>query len=268
MKKFKGFVIKEFYHIFRDRRTLLILFGIPIAQVLLFGFVIRNEVQDVSIAILDRSKDEVSKKITDKILSSGYFKLYKHIESSSEIHEMFKTGDVKEVIIFEEDFSEKLQNSGSADIQIIADASNANQANLIVAYTSNIIQNYIREQNSIAGIPYLIVPEVRMLYNEEMKSVYMFVPGIMAMILMLISAMMTSITIAREKEMGTMEILLVSPLRPHQIVIGKVAPYLILSFINAIMILLLAFFVFNVPITGSIILLLAESMLFIFHGSQ
>ncbi len=263
MNRFWSFVKKEFFHIFRDPRTMLILFGMPIAQILIFGYVVTNEIKDVRIGIYDQSKDEVTREITNKILSSGYFLLDNNLNTDKNIEEIFKEGKVKEVIIFEPDFAKKLISNGSAAIQLIADASDANTANLIVNYTQAIIFDYIKKKNAGIQYPLQIIPEVRMLYNEELKGVYMFVPGTMALILMLISAMMTSISIAREKELGTMEVLLVSPLRPAQIVLGKVTPYVVLSFINAVTIILLGYFVFNVPVKGSIVLLLAESMLFI-----
>ncbi len=263
MKRFIGFVKKEFLHIFRDTRTMLILFGMPIAQVLIFGFAITNEIKDAKISILDYSKDEVTQEITSKLLSSGYFVLEENLSSDKEIEASFKKGNIREVIIFGDNFAQNLTKNRKADIQIIADASDANTANLLVNYTSGIINDYIRELNIQEIIPMQIEPKVKMLYNSELKGVYMFVPGIMAMVLMLVSAMMTSISIAREKEIGTMEVLLVSPLKPGHIILGKVMPYVVLSFVNAVIIILLGFFVFKVPVQGSIILLLAESILFI-----
>lgn len=262
MKRFWGFLTKEFFHIFRDKRTLIILFGIPIAQVLLFGYVVTNEIKDVNIAILDHSKDEVTSEITDKLLSSGYFQLSKIINNEKEIEDIFKEGSIREVIIFEQNFGKKLRKNNKADLQIIADASDANTANLIVNYTSAIVNDYARTYIS-ANLPVQISSEVRMYYNPELKGVFMFVPGIIAMILILISVLLTSISIVREKEMGTMEILLVSPLKPWQIILGKVIPYFILSFINAALIITIGKFVFGLPIEGSIILLLAVCMLYI-----
>jgi len=263
MKRFVGFLIKEFYHIFRDKRSMLILFGIPVIQVLLFGFVITNEIKDARIAILDKSKDNITTRLTNKILSSGYFLLDKNLYSNQEVEQCFKEGRVKEVIIFEPNFAQNLEKDNQANIQILTDASDANMANLLTNYTMAIVQDFNRSLNTGITPPMQITTNVRMLYNEELKGVYMFVPGIMAMILMLISAMMTSISIAREKELGTMEILLVSPLRPMQIILGKVTPYVCLSFINALVIIFLGVFVFGMPIQGSLALLLAESLLFI-----
>lgn len=263
MKRFLGFVKKEFYHIFRDYRTMIILFGMPVVQVMLFGYVLTNEIKDAKIAIYDKSKDAVSIEISNKILSSGYFILEKNISSEAEIEESFKKGKIKQVIVFEKNFGEKLYKEKLAHIQILADASEPNTANLLVNYTNAIIRNYVNDMNVERPQIMKIVPEVRLLYNENLKGVYMFIPGILAMILMLVSAMMTSISIAREKELGTMEILLVSPLKPIQVILGKVAPYFALSFISAIIIISMGHFVFGVPIHGSVIMLLGVSMLFI-----
>jgi ABC-2 type transport system permease protein len=265
MKRYWGFVRKEFFHIFRDFRTLLILFGIPVAQVLIFGFVISNEIRNIKISILDYSRDEITHEITNKILSSGYFQLHSYLKSYDQIEPAFKTGQIKEVIIFEKGFSENMGKEGKASVRIISDASDANTGRLISNYTQGIILSFIQQVNMKNGriLPYQIVPETRMYFNQGMKGVYMFVPGTMAMILMLISALMTSISITREKEMGTMEVLLVSPLNPVQIILGKVTPYIGLAFINAIIILILSYFVFQLPVNGSILLLLTESVLFI-----
>ncbi len=262
MNRFTGFVIKEFYHIFRDYRTLLILFGMPAVQLLLFGYVITNEIKDARIAIFDASKDEVTRKISEKILSSGYFILEKNLKTYSEIGPTFREGKTKLVIVFGSNFAEKLQRERRANIQILGDASDPNTANLLVNYASSIINGYLLSIN-IEKAPMRIIPEVRMQYNPGLKGVFMFVPGIMAMLLMLISALMTSLSITREKELGTMELLLVSPLRPIQIISGKVIPYVVLAFIDACIILGMGKFVFGVPIEGSVILLLAESLLYI-----
>ena len=259
-----AFIRKEFYHIFRDYRSMIILFGMPVVQVLLFGFAITNDINDVKIAILDHSKDEVTREITQKIISSNYFLLVDNLSSNDEIEEAFKKGEIKQVVIFEPDFAKKLEREGSADIQLILDASEPNTANMLNAYTTGIINTYsLQQMIKLNLIPISIQAETQMLFNSELKSVYMFVPGVITVLLMLVSAMMTSISITREKELGTMEALLVSPLKPIQIIIGKVTPYVLLSFINLIVILLLARFVFDMPVKGSIILLLAESVLFI-----
>jgi len=259
----RGFIIKEFYHIFRDVRTMIILFCMPVVQILLFGFALTNEIKNARIAILDPSKDEVTREITQKIVASGYFLLDQNLQDYGQIEEKFREGRIKQVVIFGSDFAEKLRKDGRADVQIIGDASDPNTASLLANYTIGILKSYqVELAQASAGVPMQIVPETKMLFNDELKGVYMFVPGIITVLLMLVCAMMTSIAIAREKELGTMEVLLVSPLKPVQIIVGKVTPYVILSFINAITILILSYFVFGMPIRGSLLLLLAESILF------
>lgn len=259
-----AFIKKEFIHIFRDYRSMVILFGMPVAQVLLFGFAITTDVNDAHIAILDHSKDVVTREITQKLVSSNYFLLVKNLESNSQIETEFRKGDIKQVVVFESDFAKKLEKEGRAEIQIILDASEPNTANMLNAYTTGIINTYsMQKMQQSNRMPLSIQTQTTMLFNPEMKSVYMFVPGVITVLLMLVSAMMTSISITREKELGTMEALLVSPLKPIQIIVGKVIPYVLLSFTNLIVILLLARFVFAMPIQGSLVLLLAESILFI-----
>lgn len=263
MKRFIGFIKKEFYHIFRDRRSLFILFGMPIAQILLFGFAITNEINNVDIAILDHSKDNTTEEIINKIAASKNFSIKQLITREADIASVFQKGQVKAVLNFEKDFSKNLIKDHKATIQVIADATDPNTANTITNYINAILQQYQKELNKDITIAYQIIPQTRMVYNPELKSVYMFVPGVMTIILMLVSAMMTSISITREKELGTMEILLVSPLRPFQVIIGKVVPYIFLSIINAIVIVMLSIFIFNMPVQGSLILLGLESVLFI-----
>ncbi len=266
MKRFIGFIKKEFYHIFRDRRSLFILFGMPVAQIMLFGFAITNEINNVDIAVLDKSNDVTTKEIINKVSSSKYFSLKKIIENEADIESVFKQGKVKAVLVFEKDFSKKLTKENNASIQIITDATDPNTANTISNFVGSILQNYQQEINKGIQITYQIKPETRMAYNQELKSVFMFVPGVMTIILMLVSAMMTSISITKEKELGTMEILLVSPLKPFQVIIGKVVPYIFLSIINAIVIIVLSIFIFKMPIEGNLFLLGLESVLFIINA--
>lgn len=264
MKQFIGFLRKEFLHIFRDPRTMIIIFGLPIVQLLLFGEVINTDIQDSRIAIMDQSQDNTTHEITSKLLSSGYFLMGKELLPSDDVEDVFRSGQVKMVVTFGPDFEQTLEREGKADVQLLADASDPNTARILTNYASGIINDYVKKEKlQNIQLPNQINTEVRMLYNESLKSVYMFVPGIMAMILMLISAMMTSISISKEKELGTMEVLLASPLKPIQIVLGKVAPYLLLSFINALTIMLIGYFIFAVPIKGSFVLLMLESFLFI-----
>lgn len=263
MNRFIGFVKKEFYHIFRDKRSMFILFGMPIAQIMLFGFAITNEINNVDIAILDKSRDAETKLIINKISASKHFNIEDAILSENQIEAVFKKGKVKAVLVFEKDFAKNLQTQKQGTIQIVSDATDPNTANTITNYTQSILHHYQQELNKGNVNPYQIQVQTQMYYNPELKSVFNFVPGVMTVILMLVSAMMTSISITREKELGTMEILLVSPLKPFLVIIGKVFPYIFLSIINAIVIIVLSIFIFNVPVQGSLFLLAIESILFI-----
>ncbi len=263
MKRFFGFVLKEFRHIFRDPRTLAILFGLPMVMIILFGYVVSNDIKDIRLAVVDPSRDAVTRQITDKILSSGYFISAGYLEQEKDIEQAFQGDRARLVLLFGSDFEEKLMREKKADVRLVVDAADANSAQLAVNYAEGIIRSWLREQAGEVKLPVQIEAIPRMMYNQELRGVYMFVPGLMALILMLISALMTSVTITREKEFGTMEPLLASPLKPREIIMGKVTPYVFLSFINAITIITLGILVFGVPLRGSVILLLAESMLYI-----
>lgn len=260
---FRGFVVKEFYHILRDRRTLAVLFGMPVIQMILFGFAIRNEVEDVQIAVVDRANDEVSRELRDRLLASPYFRASDRNIGLTGLEEAFRHGTIKEAVLLEPRLASRLEREGTAQVLVVTDATDPNTAQTILAYTRAILLDYQSERSSDGQTAAGIVPEVQMRFNPEMKSVYLFVPGLIALILMLVCALMTSITMAREKEIGTMEILLVSPLKPGLIVIGKVVPYMALSVVNLLTVLLLAGAIFGVPLRGSITLLLLECLLFI-----
>lgn len=267
MQTFKSFVIKEFRHILRDRRTLLILFGLPIAMLMIFGYAIRNEVNNAEVAILDYSNDSVTRTIIQKIEASEALAVTAYLQSPDAIHEILQSSEVKEVVIFEKHFKRKLRRKGTADVQIITDATEPNIAGLVQQYTLAIIKSWRPEDLVIPATARMgVQPNVQMLFNPQLKSVYYFVPGLIAVILMIVSTIMTSVSIAREKETGTMEVLLVSPLKPYHIIVGKVLPYLVLSFINVLTVLGLAWSVFGVPFRGSLLFFLAVSMLFIFSA--
>jgi ABC-2 type transport system permease protein len=263
MKQFFAFIQKEFYHVFRDKKTLLMLFGVPIAQVLLFGFVLTNEIKNTKIVVCDYAKDYASQEVIRKIEASKYFKVEKANMSHDQIAAAFRTDQIKLAVIFPADFYNDLSHLNKAQIQVIADASDPNSATTLTSYLSSIVGDYQTEMISSGNVPYSIMPRVRMLYNPQLLGAPNFVPGVMALVLMLICAMMTSVAIVKEKEMGTMEVLLVSPLKPYLIIIAKTVPYLLISLLNLIAILLMSVFLLDLAIKGSILLLFAESTLFI-----
>jgi ABC-2 type transport system permease protein len=263
MKQFLVFIKKEFAHVLRDRKTLLILFGMPVVQILIFGFALTNEVKNSRIVIMDQANDAASKEIITKIGASRYFDIVRTVMSHRQMEDAFKRGDIRMAVIFPAGFNNDLLHQNAAQIQVIADASDPNNATTLTSYVSSVIQDYQAQLNKTTKQPYRIQPEIRMLYNPQLKGAPNFVPGVMALVLMLVCVMMTAVSIVKEKETGTMEILLVSPFKPLLVITSKAVPYLILSLINVASILLLSVFVLDVPVTGSILLLFAESTLFI-----
>ncbi|MDR0725301.1 MAG: ABC transporter permease [Prevotellaceae bacterium] len=263
MRQFISFIRKEFYHIMRDKRTVLILLGIPVIQIILFGFAISTEVKNVRFAVYDPSNDVSTHKIIDRFAANEYFTPTKNLSSMSEVEKLFKEDKIDLVIVFESRFDENMYHNGKASIQLIVDGTDPNAATIISGYANSIIASCQQEITGGTAIPYLIIPEVKLLYNPHMKSAYNFVPGVMGLIFMIICAMMTSISIVREKEQGTMELLLASPIKPLFIIFAKAIPYLALSAVNLTTILALSVFLLQVPVSGSIFWLIVISMIFI-----
>ncbi|HSH20955.1 MAG TPA: ABC transporter permease [Draconibacterium sp.] len=263
MKQFLAFVRKEFYHVFRDRKTLLLLFGMPIMQIVLFGFALTNEIKNTKIVICDYSNDTATRQIIDRLEVSNNFEIEKALPGHFEIENAFKEGKIKMVVVFPANFDYDLNHTKKAQIQIIADASDPNTATTLTMYATNIIAGYQSDLLKGQNIPFKIETEMRMIYNPELKGSTNFVPGVMALVLFLISVLMTSVSIVKEKENGTMEVLLVSPFNALLVVISKAIPYFILSLINLTVILLLSVFLLDMPIKGSILLLFAESSLLV-----
>jgi len=260
--QFLFFVRKEFYHLWRDRQTLLILIGMPLMQILIFGFALTNEVKNSRIAILDNSKDEMTQAITQQLEASRYFEIVELIPSGEQLEASFRSGKIKLAVVFPPKVQEDLAHTNTSAIQLIGDATDPNTSNTLINYASAVIQDYQNGRRGELDIPLVIQTEMRMLYNPQLKGSYNFVPGVMAMVLMLVCAMMTSISIVKEKELGTMEVILVSPIIPLRVILAKLVPYFLLSIVNIGSILLLSVFVLDVPIQGSLVLLILECMLF------
>jgi len=263
MKQLFSFIKKEFYHVFRDWKTLIMLFGLPVIQIVVFGFALTNEIKNANIVVVDNAKDQASEQIINKIEGSKFFSVQKTLMSPSQIDAAFKEGKIKLAVVFPANFNEDLLHLNKASIQVIADASDPNTAMTLNNYISSIVTDYQTQLSQTASVPYTIQPEVRMLYNPDLKGAPNFVPGVMAMVLLLVCVMMTSVSIVREKELGTMEILLVSPVKPLMVIVAKAIPYLFLSLINLSAILLLSVYALDLPIKGSVLLLFGESTLLI-----
>ncbi len=264
VKQWLAFIKKEFCHIFRDKRTMLILLGMPVVQILLFGFAITTEVQNVKVGILSPSYDVWTNRLIQRIDASEYFDVVSMFASQDEVNEAFRRGKVDMVVSFQHGFGDALERDEGA-VQLVADATDPNMSVMRSAYMSGILSSFREdlmkgENLSSSGID----TQVKLLYNPQMKSSYNFVPGVMGLILMLICAMMTSISIVREKETGTMELLLVSPMKPVFVILSKTVPYFVLSLVNLVTILCLAVWVLHVPIAGNLLWIILVSLLYIF----
>ncbi|MEO1260218.1 MAG: ABC transporter permease [Bacteroidota bacterium] len=263
VKSFFAFVRKEFYHILRDTRTLVILLFIPVALVMLFGYAVSTEFNNASIALFDQAQDELSQEFQQHLEASGHFQVVRELRSYDELEVYFKKGTIKMAIVLPHDFASAFYDEKRTQIQLITDGTEPNYATTLNNYASQMIQRFQQIKGNASTLPYHINIETRMVYNPKLSSAYNFVPGVIALILLLISAMMTSLTIAKEKEMGNMDLLMVSPLPPLLIILGKVVPYIVFSFIDAIMVLVLGYYVFDVPIKGSLLLLLGLCLLYL-----
>lgn len=239
------------------------LFGLPIAMTLLFGFALTNEIKNARIVVADYAKDDASQAIIEKLKAGKEFIVEEALFSHLEIEEAFRRGDIKLAIIFPNGFSSDLAHFNQAQLQVIADASDPNTATALTNYINQIVRDYQRELTPNQTLPYAINPEVKLFYNPELKAAVNYVPGLIALILLLICVQMTSVSIVKEKETGTMEILLVSPFNPLMVIIAKAIPYLILSLANLTLILVMSVFILGLPINGSVLLLYAISTLFI-----
>ena len=247
MKQFISFIIKEAKHIVRDKRTMLILFGMPIIMMLLFGYAVRNDVRNVRTVIVMSNTDYVTQQAVDRLSASEYFTITQVVATPIEAEQAIRDQKADLAIVFGEDYA-----SGHSSLQFIVDGADPNMAQQWTQYAKAVITN---PNNGLVN--------TKLLYNPQMKSAYNFVPAIMGTLLMLVCAMMTSISIVREKERGTMEVLLVSPVRPILIIIAKVIPYLVLAFIILIVILLMANSLLGVPLQGSVFWIFVISTIYI-----
>lgn len=268
LRSFWGLIQKEIRHVLRDRRTLVAILIMPVVQVLLFGYAIQTEIEDVRLAVVDPAPDEATDALRDRFAASNYYEITHVLRSTDRLPALFERGAADQAVVFPADFGARMRDPGGVGVQVITGTADPTTAGSVESYARGVIDAYVREKNSTlapaarqAGLR--IIPEVRFRFNETLESQYLFVPGILAFVLTLVSALMTAITLSREKETGTLEALLVSPLRATDIILGKVLPYVGLAFVNAVTTLVVAYVVFGVPVRGSLVLLLAQSLLFV-----
>ncbi len=255
MKEIAAFIKKEFLHIFRDVRTMMIVLVLPVVQILLFGFAMSTEVNNAVVDVLGDANDPQVRMIVQRIDNNPYLETGAYLSTEAEMDARLRKGKSKAVVCFERNFNQKSEKDGNAAIKVICDGSDPNTAQMVGNYIQGVVNEDIDSRASIQA--------VQMMYNPDMNSSYNFVPGVMGLILMLICSMMTAVSIVREKEFGTLELVLVSPVKPFWIIISKLIPYLVLSVVNFASIILLARFVMGVPIRGSLALVSVSSLLFV-----
>lgn len=255
MKEIAAFIKKEFLHIFRDVRTMMIVLVLPVVQILLFGFAMSTEVNNAVVDILGDANDPQVRMIVQRIDNNPYLETGAYLSTEAEMDARLRKGKSKAVVCFERNFNQKSEKDGNAAIKVICDGSDPNTAQMVGNYIQGVVNEDIDSGASVQA--------VQMMYNPAMNSSYNFVPGVMGLILMLICSMMTAVSIVREKEFGTLELVLVSPVKPFWIIISKLIPYLALSVVNFASIILLARFVMGVPIRGSLALVSVSSLLFV-----
>jgi ABC-2 type transport system permease protein len=262
VRAFLGFVRKETLHLLRDRQTLAILLLFPVVQVLIFGFAVRTDVEDVAIAIVDPTPDVATLNLRERMAASDRFHIVGVTTSTRGLDARFRDGSVRQALLLPTDVERRIGRGDSLSLQLLTDGSDPNTGGIMQGYATAIVQRWYRDAVP-AGGAIRIEAQARMRYNPTLESSHLFVPGLVAFVLTIVSALMTAISISREKETGTMEMLLVSPIRPTAIVAGKVIPYIVLGFVSVLLVLVAARTVFEVPLRGSLVLLLAESGLYI-----
>ncbi|HEY7613985.1 MAG TPA: ABC transporter permease [Gemmatimonadales bacterium] len=262
MRAFTGFVRKETLHLLRDRQTLAILLLFPVVQVLIFGFAVRTDVQDIAIAIVDPTPDVATLELRERVAASDRFHVVAVTTSSRPLDALMRDGTIRQALVLPADVERRIGRGDSLPIQLLTDGSDPNTGGIMQGYATAIVERWHRDLVPLGG-GLRIEPQSRMRYNPTLESSHLFVPGLVAFVLTIVSALMTAISISREKETGTMEMLLVSPIRPAAIVAGKVIPYIVLGFVSVLLVLVAARTVFGVPLRGNLALLLAESALYI-----
>lgn len=263
MNALRGFIVKEFHHILRDRQTLLILLLLPLAQVVLFGFALRTDVRDIRLVIVDPTPDPSTLELRGRFAAADLFDVVEVLPNAAALPSWFERGAADQAILLEPRFAQALGRGTGAQVLVITDATDPNIGSTMQAYATAVVRDYERTLRTRTVGRITIVARTRMRFNPTLESVNLFIPGLIALVLTVVAALMSAISLSREKERGTLEILLVSPLEPWQIIAGKVLPYLLLGFVIVLSVLAAAWLVFGVPFRGSLLLLLAESLLFI-----
>lgn len=273
LSRVRPFVKKEFRQIRRDSRSLIFMIFIPGFMLLMFGYALNFDVKHIPLAVLDQDGSRASRGIVDKFRTTEYFDLKAVLEKPAEIDPLMGREKIRAALVIPPRFSEDLLAGRSPSVQVIVDGSNAMSGTTAAGYVGAILQSYSQrmtlealESRGVPGLSILFRPEVRVWYNPELRSARFLVPGLMAFILMVILTVSTAFSIVREKERGTMEQIVVSPVRPAEMIFGKLIPYVLISMVSAHLVLFLGWALFGVGIKGSYLLLLLSIILFLICG--
>jgi ABC-2 type transport system permease protein len=270
MKTIYHIIVKEFLQLKRDPRMLLVSFMAPVLQLILLGYAATTDIKDIPMLVCDQDRTSKSREFVSQFVNSGYFVIESEVHSLSEIDRNIEDGHVWLALVIPPNFSNDLLAHRTTSVQLDADGSDANSANISIGYASQIIGTYsrsivteVRKQFPHLSQPAIVYPEVRVWYNPDLKSRNFMVPGVLALVLMIITMTLTSLAVVKEKEIGTLEQLMVTPIKPHQLIIGKLLPFVIIAGLDVMLVILVARFWFDVPLQGSVALLLALSGLFV-----
>ena len=263
MHRIRFIAQKEFYHIMRDFRSLIIVIVMPIMMIFLYGYAINMDIENVILAVQDFDQSSDSRELIERFDASTYFEF---AESEPDLHDpeqLLRSGEAHAVLTIPPGFSEALARRDKFELGMVTDGSDASMASAVQAYSNAILYRFLMDRlPPDFDIPGVTISQ-QVLYNPDLKSARFLVPGLVALILMMISALLTSMTIAREKESGTMEQLLTTPVKPREILIGKLLPYVVIAFLDGILVLLFARFLFGVPFVGSPLLLLGFGLIYV-----
>ncbi len=252
---------KEFWHILHDPRSLMIVVLLPVIQLIMFGYALNFEIQNVDLAVINYDHSSASTELIDHFRGSRFFTVFFPNILPSEINQLFLERQARAVLIIPADLGATLQQGSNVAVQLIIDGADPNAAQHIRNYVAGVLQLYNQQRQGRVVLPFDVRTTVW--FNPELKSAYFFVPGLLALILVMISALLTSVAVAREKETGTLEQLLVSPVNRYEIIVGKVLPYIFLAFLDALLVLVIGVVLFHVPFRGSLLVLLALTLLYI-----
>ena len=269
MKRTKAVILKEIYHILRDPKSLVILFLLPIIMILIFGFSLSFDLKNIETVIIDYSQSELSRSLVQKFSNNRYYSVIRMVKGREgrgpeEIsEEMLKSGSIKQYIIIPHDFSDRIINNQTSHLGVIIDGSDSNIANIVHQYNEMLVFDFISEIKDIKDI---LKISTKLYFNPENKSAFYIIPGLVAVIMIMVSALLTSLSVAREKETGSIELLFISPLKSHEIILGKTTPYVFIALLEGAMILAFARSIFHIPFRGNLLILLVFSLLYIVTG--